>query len=307
MGQQRADSEHGEVVWSPRLGAHLEAARQRAGMRRVDLALRLGVSEETIRLWERGAVQPTPERLARLIPVLAIEASFWQQEPASAGHADDDLPELARRLRTERTALGLTQAAVAERLGVAQATYAAWETGRARPTARHVDDVAELLGLARETVLALCSTPFVVDYHDWPPLGRLIGARRQALGLTRGGLADAVGVAPGTIASWELGYRTPAAAQVAALAQALETSFDHLTAALPRRRAASARGELILTRLRELGLRSSDLAAAVGTTESTISRWVHGHSRPAPTNLARLASALRLPRAQVIEAAGAAG
>ena len=54
-----------EIVWSPRLGARLEASRVQAGKRRLELAAQLGVSEETIRLWEKGAVQPSAERLAR--------------------------------------------------------------------------------------------------------------------------------------------------------------------------------------------------------------------------------------------------
>ena len=66
-----------EIVWSPRLGARLEASRVQAGKRRLELAAQLGVSEETIRLWEKGAVQPSAERLARLIAVLALETSEW--------------------------------------------------------------------------------------------------------------------------------------------------------------------------------------------------------------------------------------
>lgn len=304
MGQQRADSEHGEVVWSPRLGAHLEAARQRAGMRRVDLALRLGVSEETIRLWERGAVQPTPERLARLIPVLAIEASFWQQEPASAGHADDDLPELARRLRTERTALGLTQAAVAERLGVAQATYAAWETGRATPGAQHAARLAALLGETEGAVASIIAAPLVVDTSGWPQLGRLMGARRQALQLSRAALAQEIGTTSRTIMTWELGYRRPPASHLPALARALAVTVEELVEAMPRRSAPSRLGDLILARQRALGLHSTDVARLVGTTEPTVSRWINGHSRPGGHNLERLASVLRVPLGQLHDVIG---
>ena len=80
-GERRSDVVE-EIVWSPRLGAHLEASRVHAGRRRLDLAAQLGVSEETIRLWEKGAVQPSAERLARLIALLALETSEW---PARVG------------------------------------------------------------------------------------------------------------------------------------------------------------------------------------------------------------------------------
>jgi transcriptional regulator with XRE-family HTH domain len=82
----------------------------------------------------------------------------------------------------------------------------------------------------------------------------------------------------------------------------VETSS--LVAALPRRIASTSLGELILSRQRELGLRSTDLARLTGTTEATISRWVHGRSRPVPSNLRRLAEALHMPYAHVAAAAG---
>ena len=77
-----------------------------------------------------------------------------------------------------------------------------------------------------------------------------------------------------------------------------------LASALPRRISASTLGELILARQRELGLRSADVARLIGTTEATVSRWVHGRSRPALRNLRRLAEVLKVPYDNIIEAAG---
>jgi transcriptional regulator with XRE-family HTH domain len=65
-------------------------------------------------------------------------------------------------------------------------------------------------------------------------------------------------------------------------------------------------GELILTRQRELGLRSADLAEQIGTTEATVSRWVRGRSRPVRDNLRRLAVVLEVPYETVQQAADAA-
>ncbi len=290
-----------QLVWSARLGGHLEAARVRAGMRRVDLAARMGVSEETIRLWEKGSVQPTPERLARLIAMLSIEASLWQIQDAAPA---PELPVLARRLREERELLGLTQAAVGTRLGIPQATYAAWETGRTTPAEQHHAALASFLGMTVARVAELCEAPFVVDFAAWPPLGRIIGERRQALRMTRADLADRLDVSARTITSWELGYRTPQAQQLVALAGALSVSAVRLTEALPRRAAASRLGELILERQRALGLRSADVARLVGTTESTLSRWINGHTTPVKKNLERLAEALSIPRPALDEALG---
>ena len=57
-------------------------------------------------------------------------------------------------------------------------------------------------------------------------------------------------------------------------------------------------------RSRALGLRSADVAQRAGTTEATISRWVHGHNRPARASLHRLAAALEMPFTVVAAAAG---
>jgi transcriptional regulator with XRE-family HTH domain len=291
-----------EIVWSPRLGSHLEASRLRAGLRRLELAAKLGVSEETIRLWEKGAVQPSAERLATVIAVLSLETASWQ----GAAEADptEDLAPLARRLSDERSDRGLTQAAVAHDLGVPQGTYAGWETGRSTPSADVFPKLGSYLGLAETDVADLCGIPFIVDSSSWPPFGQLVGARRQALRLSRAGLADAVGVSESTVVAWELGYRTPGAPHLTSLADALSVDVTNLADALPRRWTASGLGELILRRQHELGLTSVDLARLMGTTEPTVSRWVRGRSRPLQHNLERLAKALGVPYADVLEVAG---
>lgn len=290
------------IVWSPRLGAHLEASRKHANLRRVDLAAQMGVSEETIRLWEKGTVQPSAERLSRVIALLALETADWptSDDPAA------DLPPLARRLWNERDALGITQVVAARHLGVSQATYAAWETGRTTPSERLFAGLADFLGVAEADVATLCATPFVVDTAGWPPFGQFVGARRQELRLTRPSLAQRLGISPNTLVAWELGNRVPGTQQIPRLAAALSVDTASLVAALPTREAATALGKLIQDRQRELGLRAADVARLVGTTEATISRWVHGRSQPATRNVLRLADALMVQPARVLAATGGA-
>jgi transcriptional regulator with XRE-family HTH domain len=198
----------------------------------------------------------------------------------------------------------VTQAVAARSLGVPQATYAGWETGRTTPAPSAYPPLAAFLGVAERDVATLCSSPFVVDTAGWPPFGQFMGALRQELRLSRADLAERVGVTARTVASWELGYRVPASTQLVRIAEAIEVDAASLTAALPRRWTESALGELILSRRRELGLRAGDLARLVGTTEPTVSRWVNGRSRPGAANLQRLAEALQLPYKRLVEAAG---
>ena len=291
-----------EITWSPRAGTHLEASRKAAGLRRMDLAAQIGVSEETIRLWEKGSVQPSAERLARLIAVLSLETTEWpvQRDPVP------ELPVLAQALRLERESRRATQAEVVRLLDVPQATYAGWETGRTTPGEPHHAVLADFLGTTEAALAAMCDTPFLVDTSEWPKLGQLLGARRQALRLTRAALAEAVGVSAGTVVAWELGYRAPGSTQLPVLARVLSVDVSDLAEALPAKGVAGSLGELILSRQRELGLRSIDLARRLGTAEATVSRWVNGHSRPAAGNLRRLAEVLKVPYASVVDAAAQA-
>jgi transcriptional regulator with XRE-family HTH domain len=289
-----------EIAWSARLGEHLEASRKRAGLRRVQLASQLQVSEETIRLWEKGTVQPSAERLSRLIALISIESSDWPVADAPAR----DLPPLAHRLRNERDGRGITQAEAIEILDLPQATYAGWETGRSTPGAAFFPRLAEFMGIAERDVATLCSSPFIVDTSGWPPFGQFVGARRQELGLGRAELAAAVGVSQRSVVSWELGYRAPGSKQLPRLAAALSVDTASLAAALPRLAMTTALGDLVLERQRELGMASADLARLVGTTESTVSRWVHGRSHPVHRNLQRLAEVLMMPYETIAAAAG---
>jgi transcriptional regulator with XRE-family HTH domain len=280
------------LAWTRRFGEHIEVARTRALLSRAELATRLGVAEESIRRWERGGARPSPDSLARLIVVLALDGAKLTSLPVTA----TDVPQLARLLQQERAQRNVTQARAGEILGVAQATYAGWEIGRATPAAQFLPPIGAFLGLSAAEVTELVSIPFTVDGAGWPAFGQLLGARREALRLTRDELARMLGVAAGTIVAWELGHRSPRAPQLRALAAAVEVSVEALAAALPQREAQlSALGELIRSRQRRLGLRRSDIADRAGLDEATISRWVHGHHTPEQSSLRRLAAAIEVP------------
>ena len=292
------------VAWNRRLGAHVEASRQRAEMTRAELAKRMRVSEETVRRWERGGSQPSEAHLVRLIAVLALDGGALALE---SGGGDAELPPLARRLRQERASRRITQTEAATMLGVAQPTYAGWEVGRSAPETAHHASVADYLGLSDAEVADLVSIPLVVNVDAWPALGQILGRRREALRLTRSELAHRVGVSPSTIANWELGYRVPRVQQLSALASTLSVAVSELEAALPATaRPLSALGTLIKTRQGRLGITRAEIARRAGTDEATLSRWVHGHRQPDASGLSRLAAALEIPSATLFAAAGLA-
>jgi transcriptional regulator with XRE-family HTH domain len=296
-------------AWGPRLGQRLEAARKRAGMNRAQLAARLAVTEESIRRWERGGARPSPESLVRLLAVLALDGAEFTtlgEHDAPAARATDDRPEIARRLREERSARGISQAEAGKQLGVAQATYAGWEIGRAVPDSRFLRAIADFLDLTVAETSQLVSVPVRVDVTHLSAFGRLLGQRREELQLTRDDLAERVGVMPRTVRAWELGEKTPRDHDLVGLADALDVAVDALAAALPRRDPAlTPLGRLIRTQQRRLGLSREDLAGRAGLDVTTISRWVHGRHEPEPAKLEQLAGALEVDVDTVLDAAAA--
>ena len=285
--------------WGPRQGRHIEAARMRSLMARRQLAERLGVTEESIRRWEHGGSRPSPELLARLIAVLAIDQAFL----SALSSLPEELPDLARLLSHERSHRGITQLEAAKLLGVAQATYAGWEIGRSAPGIASLQPVARFLGLSLREVQALVVLPFEVNTTNWPPLGKVIGGQRAALRLTRESLAKRLGVATSTVVAWELGHRSPRAGQLHALSATLQVPVAVLVEALPLAE-LSVLGQLVRLRAAHLGLKLGEIASRIGVDESTLSRWLHGHRTPALSSLSRLAVALELPFPDVRAAAG---
>lgn len=93
----------GVAGWKP---DRLVEARTAAGLSQAKLARLVGVSESTVRVWERGMSAPTAHHLASIAYAVKVSASHLAP-----------LPETPR-LRHLRQQAGLTQADVAQVLGV---------------------------------------------------------------------------------------------------------------------------------------------------------------------------------------------
>ena len=121
-------------------------------------------------------------------------------------------------------------------------------------------------------------------------LGRLLQERREALGYSRSRLAEAVGVAPGTLEGWELGrVAKPPIHDVLRLARFLRIELGELeaavldsaeeTAAAP---APADDGPRLLERAIELlGWSEADAAAALGVPKSRLRAW-RARAEPLP-------------------------
>jgi transcriptional regulator with XRE-family HTH domain len=101
------------------VGDHLRRARVLRGLLQAEVAAALGVSLGTIENWETNRTQVATRYLPKMVAFLGYDP---RQE---AGNLGD-------RIRVLRERQGLSQAALAEKLGVNTSTVVAWERGRVR-------------------------------------------------------------------------------------------------------------------------------------------------------------------------------
>ena len=225
-----------EIVWSPRLGAHLEASRvhRRHAPSRARRAAR----------GQRGDDPPVGEGRR---PALGGAARPADRPPRrSRPPSGRPRPPRASTSRRWRVGCGASaRDAVSPRpRSSSSSTCPRRPTRAGRPVDRRRAFTCSAAspsswGSSSRDVATLCASPFVVDTAGWPPFGQFVGARRQELRLSRAGLAEALGVSQSTVVSWELGYRAPASTQLTRLAQVLSVDTASLAAALPRRGAST--------------------------------------------------------------------
>ncbi len=111
--------------WKPRegypeepktLGEHLKKRRIDLGLRQKDVAALIGANQRTYEAWEQEKYEPEFRYWPEIIRFLGYDPS---PEPTTLGE----------RIRTTRRRDGLSQRALAERLGIDYTTVQAWEEG----------------------------------------------------------------------------------------------------------------------------------------------------------------------------------
>ena len=116
------------------LGERLKAWRFERGLEQRDVAAMLGVRPATYGRWERDQKRPAIQFMPGVLMLLGPD-SF---EPPKS------LPE---RLPSARQLLGLSQAGLAEKLGVDRGTVGNWERGVLLPAEERLAAVEALLSL----------------------------------------------------------------------------------------------------------------------------------------------------------------
>ncbi|RBY85901.1 helix-turn-helix transcriptional regulator [Blastococcus sp. TF02A-26] len=231
-----------------------------------------------------------------------MTASPWAPPVAVAPVPEG--PTLAAHVRDWRAVHGLTHGDLARRLGVARTTVRNWELGR-RPQPLQLAALARLFGWDDLTARAVAGedrvrTERTSGGRHASPLCRA----RLAAGLTMTQVANRVGVTPASVSRWENGCRRPSPEHRPALARVLRVAPEQLDGLLEDTPAGRWDGAALpgLGALRRAaGWTQREFALAVGIGSTTAHRWENGRTRVPEDRLERVAEALGLTPAELLE------
>lgn len=140
------------MTWNLRL----VDARKAAVLSRTQLAELVGVSAAALSNWETGVtLDLSSDNLLKLCDALKV-TPLWllRGDGFGPGMAPQGL-NLGERIRAARTALGLTQEALAERINRTKGAVSQWETNVAAPGADVIGPLADILGVSTDWLLGL--------------------------------------------------------------------------------------------------------------------------------------------------------
>ena len=205
-------------------------------------------------------------------------------------------------LRRQRVAAGMSQASLASKVHVSEATISRWESGVRRPPARCVEALAEAL-VVDERLVASWFAALPISRHDL--VGRMPGLPTvfKQFGISPATLACCVGVDVSVVVGW-VNHRKSLPRQV--LPELAEVCGLDLAELLPILRASAlARSSSTLKQARmRRGLSQSEVALRIGVSKSTVCHWEAGRWMPPLYRIRQLASVTRTPAGVLMSGMG---
>jgi len=137
------------------LGEHLKKKRFMAGIRQSEAALKLGVSDRTLSLWETDRVYPAWPQQPAIIAYLGYDPFTNPELGRPKGNETQGVAILAttgsltlgQRIRKRRMETKKNLTECAKELGVSVKTTRDWETDRRRPSSLLQKRITEFLQL----------------------------------------------------------------------------------------------------------------------------------------------------------------
>lgn len=146
-------------VWEHMKNNNLREIRKAARMTQIDLANMLGKSQAVISAMETGKVAMNTDDLTKLSEIFSVTPHEIM---------DIDTPDLilkignlklknVNRIRELRGIAGISQAQLADILGVTRAAVSAWEQGFISPNKSSINSLCELFSIEKEELFVIKS------------------------------------------------------------------------------------------------------------------------------------------------------
>lgn len=215
-------------------GQGLRPVRQAARVPVSRIADGLGVPAATVYNWESGRARIPDQHLAGLASLVGTSEPRLRQALRAARAVEEAAPVPPLRRLRRRT--GLSQEAVARRIGVSRHRIGAWERG-AVPPLWAVRALAAVYGVpvSRLARVAKIAPPPLLDRRRWErgDLPRVLWTLRAWSGLTQREVAVRCRVHPTSVRAWETGRSLPSARSRERLERAYGLAAGELRNAYP--------------------------------------------------------------------------
>lgn len=131
----------------------LRSARKQKKLTQNQIAHMLSISNVSYSAYERAISIPSLDTACQLADMLDVSLDYLCDTPFSAGKHGRKTSNFQTQLRNERVKQNLSQTALAEKIGVMQTTYSAYERGRIQPG---ISTVSKLAGALNVSMDYLC-------------------------------------------------------------------------------------------------------------------------------------------------------
>lgn len=127
------------------IGQKIKATRKNAGLTQKELAQKMGLSFQSIAQWENDLRKPKIETLKKIADALECPIDTFTVDDLSEEIPSPEL--ISKKIHDCRTAAGLTQQELAEKIGLDGATIGKYERGILRPKSETLKKIADVLGI----------------------------------------------------------------------------------------------------------------------------------------------------------------
>lgn len=128
----------------------LRSARKQKNLTQSQIAHMLSITNVSYSAYERGISIPSLDTACKLADMLDVSLDYLCDTPFNSGKHGGKTSDFQTQLRNERIKQNLSQTALAEKIGVMQTTYSAYERGRIQPGISTVTKLADALHVSMD-------------------------------------------------------------------------------------------------------------------------------------------------------------